>query len=367
MGPARPPMQPGVPPGKSFIRFCAIFAVMEAADIAFIRALPKIELHCHIEGTFEPELMFNLAERNGIGLAYPSVEALREAYSFTRLQDFLDLYYKGMNVLRTEQDFFDLTWAYLVRGNTQNLRHTEIFFDPQGHVDRGIPFEIPVLGITAALDQAEREFGISSELIMCFLRHLDEPAAFRTLDQAEPFRHRIAGVGLDSSERGNPPEKFERVFREAAARGYRRVAHAGEEGPPEYVSGALDSLGVERIDHGNSCLRDPELVRRLVREQVPLTVCPLSNLRLCVVESMEQHPLKDMLDHGLKATVNSDDPAYFGGYMNENLEAVAGSLDLTRAQLVQLARNAADAVFAPQSRRQDLHGEIDRFLASADG
>ncbi len=353
--------------GESCIHFCAIFPGMEATDTAFIRALPKIELHCHIEGTLEPELVFDLAERNGIGLPYPSVEALREAYSFTRLQDFLDIYYEGMNVLRTEQDFFDLTWAYLVRGNKQNLRHTEIFFDPQGHVDRGIPFETAVLGITSALDRAEREFGISSELIMCFLRHLDEQEAFRTLDQAEPFRDRIIAVGLDSSERGNPPEKFERVFQEAARRGYRRVAHAGEEGPPEYVYGALDSLGVERVDHGNSCLEAPELVRRLVREQVPLTVCPLSNLRLCVVESMERHPLAEMLDHGLKATVNSDDPAYFGGYMNENLEAVAGALDLGRDQLVQLTRNAVDAVFAPQSRRQALHDELDMFLASADG
>lgn len=339
---------------------------MDAADIRFIRALPKVELHCHIEGTLEPERMFDLAERNGVELPYPSVEALRDAYAFTRLQDFLDLYYEGMNVLRTEQDFFDLTWAYLVRGNGQNLRHTEIFFDPQGHVSRGIAFETAVRGITAALDRAEREFGITSELVMCFLRHLDERDAFRTLDEAEPFRRRIIGVGLDSSERGNPPEKFERVFREAARRGYRRVAHAGEEGPPEYVQGALDSLGVERIDHGNSCLGDPELVRRLVREQVPLTVCPLSNLRLCVVGSMEQHPLADMLDRGLKVTVNSDDPAYFGGYMNENLEAVAGSLDLTRAQLVQLARNAVDAVFAPQPRQQALHAELDTFLATTD-
>lgn len=330
----------------------------------FIRDLPKVELHCHIEGTFEPELMFQLAERNGIELSYPSIESLREAYAFNRLQDFLDIYYEGMNVLRTEQDFFDLTWAYLERGNQQNLRHSEIFFDPQAHVSRGIALDTAVIGITAALEQAQSEFGISSELIMCFLRHLDEEEAFRTLEQAESFRQRIRAVGLDSSERGNPPQKFERVFAEAASRGYLRVAHAGEEGPPEYIYGALDSLGVDRIDHGNSCLHDPELVRRLVREQVPLTVCPLSNLRLCVVDDMTRHPLAEMLDLGLKVTVNSDDPAYFGGYMTENFEAVTEALGLDQRQLVTLTRNAMDAVFAPEHRRQSLHEELDIFLAS---
>ena len=268
---------------------------MDATLTEFIEELPKVELHCHIEGTLEPELMFTLAERNGVALPHDSVEGLRAAYQFNQLQDFLDLYYAGMSVLRSEQDFYDLTWAYLERINQQNVRHTEIFFDPQGHVSRGIPLDTAVVGITSALDHAEREFGVSSELIMCFLRHLDEEDAFRTLEQAEAFRHRIRGVGLDSSERGNPPEDFARVFAEAASRGYLRVAHAGEEGPPEYIYGALDSLGVDRIDHGNSCLEDEDLVRRLAREQVPLTVCPLSNVRLRVVPDMASHPLATML------------------------------------------------------------------------
>ncbi len=349
--------------GRFSFGLCYLRA-MDAALSDFILDLPKVELHCHIEGTFEPELMFSLAERNGVQLPYPSVEKLRTAYDFSRLQDFLDIYYEGMNVLRTEQDFYDLTLAYLERINAQNVRHTEIFFDPQGHVSRGIAFDTAFIGITSALDHAEREFGISSELIMCFLRHLDEEDAFRTLDQAESFRHRIRAVGLDSGERGNPPEKFTRVFAEAAARGYLRVAHAGEEGPPAYIVGALDSLGVDRIDHGNSCLEDEELVRRLVREQVPMTVCPLSNVRLCGVPSIDHHPLKKMLDLGLKVTINSDDPAYFGGYMNENMEAVTTALGLDRRHLVTLTRNAIDAAFAPEPRRQALHEELDLFVAT---
>jgi adenosine deaminase len=337
---------------------------MDAALKEFISELPKVELHCHIEGTLEPELMFALAERNGVALPYDTVESLRAAYRFDHLQDFLDIYYKGMDVLRTEQDFYDLAWAYLVRANGQNVRHTEIFFDPQGHVSRGISLDTAVVGITSALDHAEREFGVSSELIMCFLRHLNEDDAFRTLEQAESFRLRIRAVGLDSSERGNPPENFTRVFAAAADRGYLRVAHAGEEGPPAYIYGALDSLGVDRIDHGNSCLEDPELVRRLARDQVPLTVCPLSNLRLCVVPDIQSHPLATMLEHGLKVTVNSDDPAYFGGYMNENLEAVCSGLGLGRKQLATLTRNAIDAAFTEEPRRQALHEELDLFLAT---
>ena len=337
---------------------------MDATLIDFIHDIPKVELHCHIEGTLEPELMFALAQRNGIKLPFDSVDSLRDAYKFSELQDFLNIYYAGMDVLRTEQDFFDLTWAYLERINGQNVRHTEIFFDPQAHVARGIALDTAVVGITSALDHADREFGVSSELIMCFLRHLDEEDAFRTLEQAEAFRHRIRGVGLDSSERGNPPEDFARVFAEAASRGYLRVAHAGEEGPPEYIYGALDSLGVDRIDHGNSCLEDEDLVRRLAREQVPLTVCPLSNIRLRVVSDMQSHPLATMMAKGLRVTVNSDDPAYFGGYMNENLAAVCEGLGLDQKCLVTLTRNAIDAAFAEEPRRQALHEELDVFVAS---
>lgn len=331
----------------------------------FIQGLPKAELHLHIEGTFEPELMFEIAARNRVELPYSSVEALRKAYDFTQLQDFLDIYYQGMNVLQTEQDYFDLTWAYLHRMQAQNVRHVEIFFDPQGHTSRGIAFATVVEGIGAALDRAEKEFDISSRLIMCFLRHLDEDDAIRTLWAAEPFRDRIDGVGLDSSERGNPPEKFERVFALAREQGYRVVAHAGEEGPPEYVRQALDLLRVERIDHGNSAMQDPQLVDRLVAEQVPLTVCPLSNLKLCVVSDLQQHPLREMLDLGIRATVNSDDPAYFGGYINENLLAVEAALRLGRERLAQLARNSFEAAFIDDARRRQLQEELEAYLEAA--
>ena len=328
---------------------------------AFIAGLPKAELHCHIEGTLEPELMLSLAARNGVAPARESVEELKRAYRFNGLQDFLDLYYQGMDVLRTERDFYDLTWAYLKKARAQNVRHAELFFDPQGHVCRGVRFAAVVDGISAALETAEQEFGLSSRLIMCFLRHLDRRDAFDTLEMARPHRDKITGVGLDSSERGNPPEKFAAVFAEAAAQGYHRVAHAGEEGPPKYIWSALDALKVERIDHGNAALGDEPLLERLAAEAIPLTLCPLSNLKLCVIEKMTEHPLKQMLQRGLCVTVNSDDPAYFGGYLNENYRAVAEALALDRAALAQLARNSITASFATPQRRQQLLAELDRY------
>lgn len=331
---------------------------------AFIAGLPKAELHCHIEGTLEPELMLDMASRNGVSLACKSVEALREAYQFNRLQDFLDIYYQGMDVLRTERDFYDLTRAYLKKARAQKIRHVEAFFDPQGHVCRGVSFDAVVNGISAALQEAQREFDLSSKLIMCFLRHLDQREAFDTLEMARPHRDKIAGVGLDSSELGNPPEKFAEVFALARAQGYRCVAHAGEEGPPEYIRGALDALKVERIDHGNNALEDARLVERLVAAGVPLTLCPLSNLKLRVIDKMTDHPLKKMLELGLHVTLNSDDPAYFGGYVNENYLAVAEAFDLDRAALGQLARNSITASFAGPRRRQALLAEIECYEAA---
>lgn len=313
-------------------------------DIAhFVAGLPKAELHLHIEGTLEPELMFALAKRNRVALPYDSVEEVRAAYAFSNLQDFLDIYYAGAGVLIEARDFYDLTSAYLERACADNVRHVEIFFDPQTHTERGIAFATVVEGIGRALDEARERLGITSRLIMCFLRHLDQAAAFRTLEAAMPHRGRIAAVGLDSSERGNPPGKFRDVFRKARAVGFPAVAHAGEEGPPEYLREALEVLEVVRIDHGNAALEDEGLVAELVRRQVPLTVCPLSNLALCVVEDMKAHPLGRMLDLGLMATVNSDDPAYFGGYVNANYVAVAEALDLSEEELVRLARNSFEA------------------------
>ncbi|MGB5706917.1 MAG: adenosine deaminase, partial [Arenicellales bacterium] len=303
-------------------------------------------------------------QRNHVSLPYPDVHSLRKAYAFSQLQDFLDIYYQGMNVLQSEQDFYDLTWAYLQKIHSQNVRHTEIFFDPQGHTSRGVPFGVVVEGIVRALDDAENQYGITSKLIMCFLRHLDQNDAFSTLAQAQPFRQRIVGVGLDSSERNNPPQKFEQVYAEARNQGYLCVAHAGEEGPPEYIYGALDSLHVDRIDHGNSCLQDPALIQRLVQERIPLTVCPLSNTRLCVVDRMQDHPLKKMLDAGLQVTVNSDDPAYFGGYMNENFHAVADALELNVQQLSTLASNAIEAAFVGSDRKQSLHKELHDYISA---
>lgn len=332
----------------------------------FISGLPKAELHLHIEGTFEPELMFKLAERNAIRLPFESVEALHKAYDFSELQDFLDIYYQGMNVLRTEQDFYDLTWAYLEKVSKQAVRHVEIFFDPQGHVDRGISFETALNGIHSALEQGKKEFDISFGIIMCFLRHLDEDAAFITLDSALAHKDKIIGVGLDSSEMGHPPSKFERVFKKAREEGFHIVAHAGEEGPPAYIYEALDLLKVERIDHGNTCLEDAELVRRLVQEEIPLTVCPLSNTKLCVVDNMKNHPLPQMLDLGLKAMINSDDPAYFGGYLNENYEAVSSILGTNpeeqKEKLALLAQNSFTAAFISDVQKEKLLQELEAYL-----
>ena len=331
----------------------------------FIENLPKAELHLHIEGTFEPELMFEIAQRNAIDLPFKDVEALRKAYDFSRLQDFLDIYYQGMNVLREEQDFYDLTWAYLTRIHKQNVLHTEIFFDPQGHTDRGIPFETALNGIYNALQDGQQQLGISFGLIMCFLRHLDEDAAMATLEQALAHKDKIIGVGLDSSEMGHPPEKFATVFARAKAEGFHIVAHAGEEGPPEYVRQALDILHVERIDHGNRALEDEALTQRIAESGMALTVCPLSNLKLCVVDDLKNHPIKKMLKAGLKATINSDDPAYFGGYMNENFGQLAEAVGLTRDEIATLARNGFEATFLPKDQQQALVAKLDAYLAAA--
>jgi adenosine deaminase len=321
------------------------------ADIDFIQRLPKAELHLHIEGSLEPEQMFELARRNRIALPFASVEDVRAAYAFSNLQDFLDIYYQGAGVLQTEKDFRDLALAYFRRAAADGVVHAEIFFDPQTHTDRGIPFQVVVDGLTAGMAEAERDLGLTSKLILCFLRHLDEAAAFATLRQAEPFLDRIVGVGLDSSEVGHPPSKFARVFKAARERGLKLVAHAGEEGPPEYVWEALDVLGVDRIDHGNRALEDPRLVARLVSEGMTLTVCPLSNLKLCVVDDLKAHPLKRMLDLGLKATCNSDDPAYFGGYVGENWRRTADAVGLGRDDLLQLARNSFQGSFLSEAEK----------------
>lgn len=314
--------------------------------------LPKVELHIHIEGSLEPAMMFQLAERNGVTLPYPDVEAITNAYNFNCLQDFLDLYYQGMSVLLTEQDFFDLTWAYLLRCQQQNVVHTEIFFDPQGHTERGVEFETVISGIRNALGQGQAELGISSRLIMCFLRHLDENSAFATLEESLPYLEHITGVGLDSSEVGHPPHLFQNVFAEAAELGLKRVAHAGEEGPPAYIYQALDLLGVDRIDHGNRCLEDNDLVARLVDGNMPLTVCPQSNLRLAVVKEMARHPVRKMLALGLNACINSDDPAYFGGYLNENFFALIDATGLTRDEIFQLVRNGFESSFLSPEDQQ---------------
>jgi adenosine deaminase len=311
----------------------------------FIAAMPKAELHCHLEGTLEPELIFALARRNGVALRFPSVEALRAAYRFRDLQDFLDLYYQGTSVLVAERDFYELTEAYLARAATQNIVHAELFFDPQAHLTRSVPFAAIVGGITRALRDSEAAHGITSRLIMCFLRDRSAAEAASVLDAALPFREAIAGIGLDSAERGNPPGKFREIFARARALGLHRVAHAGEEGPAAYVAEALDVLEVERIDHGNRCLDNPALVERLRARQIGLTLCPLSNLRLGNVKTMAEHPLPILLARGLLVTVNSDDPAYFGGYVNENYRAVAEATGLTRVDIRQLAENSFTASF----------------------
>lgn len=331
---------------------------------SFISGLPKAELHLHIEGSLEPEAMFAMAKRNRLTLPFGSVEAVREAYNFSRLQDFLDIYYAGAQVLLTEEDFHDLGFAYFKRAAADGVRHAEIFFDPQTHTDRGVPFEVVVTGLLSAMAQAQRSLGLSSKLILCFLRHLDEEAAFATLKMAEPWLDQIAGVGLDSSEVGHPPSKFARVFKAARERGLKLVAHAGEEGPPAYVYEALDVLGVDRIDHGNRALEDEALVKRLAASGKPLTVCPLSNLKLCVVNDLAQHPLKRMLALGLNATVNSDDPAYFGGYVNDNFRAVAGGVGLTREELVRLARNSFTGSFLTPAEQAPLLAALDAYSAA---
>ena len=325
----------------------------------FIRALPKAELHIHIEGSFEPDLMFEIARRNGIRIPFESVDAVRAAYDFEDLQSFLDIYYQGMGVLQHERDFHDLARAYLQRVHEDGVVHAEIFFDPQGHTERGVDFDTVIDGIWRALRDGEREFGITSRLIMCFLRHLDEGDAFRTLDRALAHRDRITGVGLDSSEVGHPPGKFQRVFEKARDAGFVAVAHAGEEGPPAYVSEALDLLRVARIDHGNRAMEAPDLIERLATERIPLTVCPLSNLKLRVVKDLRDHPLRRMLDAGLVATINSDDPAYFGGYVLHNYRAVRDALDLTTDDIVTLARNSIAASLMDEQQKGRWIGEID--------
>jgi adenosine deaminase len=326
-----------------------------------VTGMPKAELHIHIEGSLEPELIFALAQRNGVSLAYPTVEALRRAYAFSDLQSFLDIYYAGASVLLTEQDFYDMTAAYLRRAAADNVRHAEIFFDPQTHTARGVPFETVINGIWRACQDAP----VSASLIMCFLRHLSEDEALDTLEQALPYRDKFIGVGLDSSEVGHPPEKFCRVFERARQLGLHLVAHAGEEGPPAYIESALDVLNVERIDHGVRCLENQELVQRLVREQMALTVCPLSNIKLRVFDVMGQHNLRKLLDAGLAATVNSDDPAYFGGYMNDNFVAAFEALPLDVADAKTLARNSFAASFLEPEKKRAFLAEVDAFFVKA--
>jgi adenosine deaminase len=338
-------------------------AMSEARGL--IERLPKCELHIHIEGSLEPELMFALARRNNIRLPYASVEAVRQAYSFGNLQDFLDIYYRGMSVLITEQDFYDLAFAYLQRARADNVRHVEMFFDPQGHTARGVAFATVIGGLSRAIADAKRQLGVDASLIMCFLRHLDEADAEKTLDLALAFRDKIVGVGLDSSEAGHPPSKFKRVFARARDAGLFVTAHAGEEGPPGYVWEALDVLGVGRVDHGNRSLEDDALVGRLARERMALTVCPLSNLRLRVIDDIKHHPLRRMLDKGLVVTVNSDDPAYFGGYVNDNFHAVSDALILTRDEIAAIVRNSFQASLMSAPAKAAALAEIDRLIVES--
>lgn len=327
--------------------------------VALAERIPKAELHVHIEGTLEPELIFALASRNGIRLPYASVDALRAAYAFTDLQSFLDIYYAGASVLQTAQDFHDMAWAYLERAAADHVVHAEIFFDPQTHTERGVAMATVIDGLYGACERARRDLALHADLILCFLRHLSEADAFATLEQALPHRARFIGVGLDSSEVGHPPSKFQRVFARCRELGFRLVAHAGEEGPPAYIREALDLLQVQRIDHGVRCLEDPDLVARLARQRVPLTVCPLSNLKLCGVRDLAEHPLKRLLDAGLCATVNSDDPAYFGGYINANFVQTVRALGLTRAEVATLARNSFEASFVDPPRRDAWLAQVD--------
>ena len=329
----------------------------------FVLGLPKAELHIHIEGSLEPEMMLELSRRNGVALPFKTVEEARAAYSFTRLQDFLDIYYEGARVLVTARDFQDLATAYFERLHADGGVHAEIFFDPQTHTTRGVAFAAVADGLLAAIDDAQARLGVSSRLILCFLRHLSEDDAFGVLEEARPYLDRIAAVGLDSSEVGNPPEKFARVFALARELGLPAVAHAGEEGPPDYVWQALDLLHVSRIDHGNRALEDAALVARLAAERMTLTVCPLSNLKLRVVDDLARHPIKAMLDRGLAATVNSDDPAYFGGYLAENFVATARAVRLSREELADLARNSFRGSFLPVAERERWVAEVDRYVA----
>ncbi|MEZ8677560.1 adenosine deaminase [Vibrio splendidus] len=330
---------------------------------SFIKHLPKVELHLHIEGTLEPELMFQLAKRNDVSTPFETPDQVRDAYQFHNLQSFLDIYYQGANVLIHEQDFYDLTWAYLLKCQQDNVVHTEIFFDPQTHTKRGIDFEVIISGITQALNQAEQELGISSQLIMCFLRHLDEDSAFETLQQALPYKDKIIAVGLDSSEKGNPPEKFKHVFQEAINQGFLTVAHAGEEGPAQNISDALSLLGITRIDHGVRCVEDEDLMEQLIAKRTPLTVCPLSNTKLKVFDTMQEHNIVELLRKGLCVTINSDDPAYFGGYMNDNFLAVANAHPLTKNELAQFSINAVEASFISPHAKEDLIAQVRQYLA----
>ncbi len=327
----------------------------------FIKCIPKAELHLHIEGTLEPELMFEIARRNNIAIQYKSVEELKKAYDFNNLQEFLDIYYEGARVLVKERDFYDTTWAYLEKARSQNIIHAEIFFDPQTHTERGIEFGTVIRGISRALKDGQGKLGMSSRLIMCFLRHLDEESAMRTLEQALGYKDLIIAVGLDSSEVGNPPSKFQRVFERARQEGFLTVAHAGEEGPAEYVWEALKLLEVSRLDHGNRSLDDEKLVRELVSRKMPLTVCPLSNLKLKVVQSLKEHSLRSMLEKGLLVMINSDDPAYFGGYLSENYLAISKALGLSREECVQLAKNSFKASFLDEESKEQMIGLVEKY------
>ena len=326
--------------------------------IEFIKKTPKVELHLHIEGTLEPEHMFELAKRNNVSIPYNNVEEVKSAYNFKNLDSFLNIYYQGSKVLIHEKDFFDLTWAYILKCKEDNIVHTEIFFDPQSHLDRGISFDIVINGISKALDKANLEFGLTSKIIMCFLRHLDEESGFKVLDQALKYKNKIVGVGLDSSELGNPPKKFEKLFQKARDEGFLTVAHAGEEGPPEYIWDSINLLKVKRIDHGVQSLKDEKLVDLLIKEQIPLTVCPLSNIKLCVFDKIENHNLKKMLNKGLRVMVNSDDPAYFGGYLNKNLTETQLALDLSLEEIKNLIINSFKSSFLKDDKKKEWIDKI---------
>lgn len=328
----------------------------------FFKGIPKAELHVHIEGTFEPELMFKIAKQNNISIPYSSIQEVKEAYNFNNLQEFLDIYYAGASVLINEQDFYDLTWEYLKILNSQNVLHAEIFFDPQTHTDRGIPFSKVINGIHSALEDAKKEFGLSTKLIMCFLRHLDEEQAIKTLEQSMQYKDWIIGVGLDSSEIGHPPSKFKNVFQKAREYGFLTVAHAGEEGPPEYIWEAINLLNISRIDHGNRALEDKSLIQYLSDKQIPLTVCPLSNLKLKVVDKLENHPLKKMINNGLLVTINSDDPAYFGGQLVDNFIQLTDAVDLSKNDITELAKNSFKASFLSDKEKFEYIHQIDEYI-----